>query len=116
PLLAFILYMVAGTLVLPRLPKVISGPVTTRSALSLIALFARLLGFVATLACIAGIVSYPFLSSPLPIWALIAVLIFWALWAFGCFWFAKWISNKAAQTHPSQVLDLGLMPAGRDKR
>jgi len=115
PLLAFIFYMVAASLILPRLPKAATGPMTTRGALSLIALFARLLGFVATVSCIAAAVSYRFLSSPLPLWALIPVLSVWALWAFGCFWFAKWISNKAAQVDPSRLLDLGVLPVNRDK-
>lgn len=107
-LLAFVIYMVAATLILPRLPSPIAHPIAVRDLLNLAAGTVRFLGFVAALGCVLGVVSHSFLSNPLPLWLLGPVLLVWAAWACGCFWLAKWISKKARGTNPSQILDFGL--------
>jgi hypothetical protein len=115
PLLAFFIYLLAGMLILPKLPSPISQPITVRGALTVFTWVIRAVGIVALLGCILLLASYPFLSNPLPLWALTIVLLMWGIWGAGCFWLARWISNKASKTDPSQVLDLGLISASRDK-
>jgi len=106
PLLAFLTYIGVGAILLPRLSRSTSQPVTVRKALSFVAWIPRTVGIFAALACVLAIVSYPFLPNPLPPWALAIMLLMWSVWACGCFWLAHWISHKATQVDPSQVLYL----------
>ena len=116
PLLAFVIYMVTGMVILPRLPNATSQPMTVRKALIFVAWVTRFVGIVAALGCVSILVSHPFLSNPLPYWAMAIVLLIWGVWACSCLWLAKWISNKASATDPTQMLDFGLPTANRDRK
>jgi CDP-diglyceride synthetase len=116
PLLAFVIYVVAGMLIMPKLPNPIPQQMTLRGVLVFIAWFVRFLGIVAALGCVFILVSRTFLSNPLPYWATAIVFLIWGAWACGCLWLAQWISNKASTTNPTQVLDFGLPTANHDKK
>lgn len=116
PLPAFVIYMAAGMLILPRLPNPMPQPMTLRGALVFVAWIIRFVGIVGVFGCVFLVVSHPFLSNPLPYWALAIILLMWGGWACGCFWLANWISNKASVTDPSQMLDLGFRFANHDKK
>jgi hypothetical protein len=44
------------------------------------------------------------------------MLLWWALWAWGFFWFSKWVKGKAVEVDPSQVFDLGSALVNRGKK
>jgi len=102
PLLAFAVFIVASMLILPRLPNPMPQPMTVQGALVCIAWVIRIVGIVAALGCVLILASHPFLSDPLPYWALAIVLLLWGAWACGCLWLAKWIANKASKTRSEE--------------
>jgi hypothetical protein len=116
PLLAFIISIVISMLIVPRLPKPTPQRMTARGALIFVAWVARFIGVVAALGSVLILVSRPFLSNPLPYWAVAIVFLIWGVWAYGWLWLAKWISNKASVTDPTRVLDFGLPAANRDNK
>ena len=113
PPAAFVVYLIASIIILPRFPSPMPQQVTLRGALDFTAWVIRLMGGVAALGAIAALVSYPFLSNPLPLWAMAIVLFMWATWACICLWVGHWISKKASTTDPSKIL--GLASTNRDR-
>ena len=114
-LFAFVAYFSSSALIVPKLPRPVTQPMTTRSVLLMLASAARFVSIVVGIACILLLASHPFLSNPLPIWALVPVALVWLLWACGSFWLYKWLKNKASELDSSQTL-VAIPPAeSRDK-
>jgi len=116
PLLIWVAFYAASMLVLPRLPSPITHPITTRWVLPRVASLLRFVGVLTVLGCALGLFSFPFLSNPLPLWLLLPMLLWWALWAWGFCWFSKWVKGKAVEVDPSQVFDLGSALVNRGKK
>ena len=116
PLVFLVVFYAVSMLVLPRLPSPITHPITTRQVLTLLASLLRFLGFVTVLGCALGLFSFPFLSNPLSLWLLLPMLLLWAIWAWGMFWFSRWVKGKAVEADPSQVFDLGGALINRGKK